>query len=251
MVSLEKPAIAIPPARHYSTYMIFLVEDNDAIRETVVAYLRLGGREVKEFPRVKGVVEALEFQLPDLLILDIMLPDGNGFELAQKIHERYPSIPFLFLTAREAESDRITGLEIGADDYVVKPFSPRELSLRVEAILRRTSPKPADGSGGSPILQTWKSSEHGITIDEANHSVERDGVPVRLTLAEWNILLILVRRGRSVTTREHILGEALDYLHDGSDRTVNTHISNIRAKLGDGNWIETIRGVGYRFLGEA
>jgi two-component system phosphate regulon response regulator PhoB len=233
--------------------MVFLVEDSDGIRETVVAYLQLAGIEVKEFSGAHGVLEALDFVEPSLVIFDVMLPDGNGFALAQKMHARFPRLPFLFLTAREAESDRITGLELGADDYIVKPFSPRELTLRVEAILRRTSRDASDGGqvteAGHPIV--WRSGDHTLEIDESTHDVRCDGSLVNLTLAEWNILSILARHGKSVTTRDHILGGALDYVHDGSDRTVNTHISNLRAKLGAGEWIETVRGVGYRFLGDA
>jgi len=230
--------------------MVFLVEDNDGIRETVVAYLELAGIEVKQFAGAKGVLEALDFVEPELVIFDVMLPDGNGFALAQKMHARFPRLPFLFLTAREAESDRITGLELGADDYIVKPFSPRELSLRVSAILRRTSRDSSEeGAAGGGSTRIWRSGGHSLEIDETTHDVRCDGTDVILTLAEWNILSIIARHGKSVTTRDHILGGALDYVHDGSDRTVNTHISNLRAKLA-GDWIETIRGVGYRFMGE-
>jgi len=237
--------------RAYNVTMIFIVEDNDAIRETIVAYLKLAGHETREFPRARGVLEALEFQRPELIIFDVMLPDGDGFSLAKAVHARDRSIPFLFLTARESESDRITGLELGADDYVVKPFSPRELTLRVEAILRRSSGADARADSRASGMSAWKSGEHELKVDEASHDAFLDGVPLSLTLAEWNILSLVIRNGRQVTTRERILGEALDYAHDGSERTVNTHMSNLRAKLGGENWIETIRGIGYRFRGEA
>jgi two-component system phosphate regulon response regulator PhoB len=230
--------------------MIFLVEDNEAIRETVVAYLQLAGHTVKEFPGVHGVLEALDFQKPELIIFDVMLPDGNGLVLAKSIHTRCPDLPFIFLTARESESDRITGFEIGADDYIIKPFSPRELSLRVQAILKRCAKdSPPDKDDGSSAA-VWRLGSHELEIDDVAHRVERDGKALYLTLAEWKILSLLVRHGQRVTGREQILGEALDYLHDGSERAVNTHISNLRAKLGDELWIETVRGVGYRFMGE-
>jgi len=116
---------------------IIIVEDNDAIREAVGSYLRLDGHGVREFGRVQGVLEAVKMKNPDLLILDVMLPDGDGFQLAKRIRER-SQVPMLFLTARTSESDRITGFEVGGDDYVVKPFSPKELALRVRSILRRT-----------------------------------------------------------------------------------------------------------------
>jgi two-component system phosphate regulon response regulator PhoB len=226
--------------------MIFLVEDNEAIRENVRAYLELAGHAVKEFPRVAGVAEALEFQTPRLVILDIMLPDGNGLVLARRLRQSHPELPFIFLTARDSESDRITGLELGADDYVIKPFSPRELALRVEAILRRTAPAAPDaGSSGD----RWSLDGHELAVDQAGHSVSQDGRPVPLTAAEWNILELLCRQPGALVTRERILGECLDYLHDGSDRTVNTHIKNLRAKLGAADWIETVRGFGYKFRG--
>ena len=231
--------------------MIFLVEDNASIRETLVAYLQLAGHQVKEFPQVAGAVEAMDFQVPELAILDVMLPDGNGFVLAQKIRKAHPEVPFLFLTARETESDRITGLELGADDYVVKPFSPRELVLRVEAILRRTRKVSADGPANHAGQETWRREGHCLVMSASTHELSHDGQPVRLTATEWNILSHLAHAGSRIVTREQILGECLDYLHDGSDRTVNTHIKNIRAKLDGVEWIETVRGFGYKFLGEA
>jgi DNA-binding response OmpR family regulator len=117
---------------------IFVIEDNESLREAVVSYLRLAEHEVVEFARLEGVEQALAAREPQLIVLDVMLPDGDGFQLARRIRKS-SGVPLLFLTARTSESDRITGFELGADDYVVKPFSPRELALRVEAILRRTS----------------------------------------------------------------------------------------------------------------
>jgi two-component system phosphate regulon response regulator PhoB len=229
--------------------MIFLVEDNDAIRENVVAYLQLAGHAVKEFPRVGPVLEALDFQLPELAILDVMLPDGNGFSLAQKIRKKCPTIPFLFLTARESESDRITGLELGADDYIVKPFSPRELVLRVEVILRRTAGVETPGIHSTEMVRTWWVAGHELSLNARTHEIRLDGTILQLTSAEWNILSHLADHAGQVVPRERILGECLDYFHDGSDRTVNTHIKNLRAKLGKAGWIETIRGFGYKFMG--
>jgi DNA-binding response OmpR family regulator len=231
----------------YNENMIFLVEDNESIRETVRAYLELAGFGVQEFPRAAGVMEAFAFKRPELSILDVMLPDGSGFALAKKIREAFPDTAFLFLTARESESDRITGLELGAEDYIVKPFSPRELVLRVQAILRRI------GKGGD--LKTegserrWRADGHTLTISSASHEVLLDGVEVRLTAIEWNILAWLSANAGVLVSRERILGECLDYTHDGSERTVNTHLKNLRAKLGGIPWIQTVRGFGYKFTG--
>ena len=231
--------------------MIYIVEDNESIRETIKAYLEISDFIVEEFGGVTGVVETLDFKPPRLCILDVMLPDGNGFELAKRIHAKNPEVAFLFLTAREAESDRILGLELGAEDYIVKPFSPRELVLRVQAILRRVAKSEAREAGIDTHIQVWKRKEHVLMIDETSHETTVDGQLVHLTAVEWKILFFLSSQPGLLISRDRILGECLNYVHDGSDRTVNTHLKNLRAKLGDVIWIETIRGFGYKWVGEA
>ena len=233
--------------------MIYVVEDNDSIRETVRAYLELAGFRVLEFPRAAGVIESLAFKRPELCILDVMLPDGNGFALAKKIREACPEAAFVFLTARESESDRITGLELGAEDYIVKPFSPRELVLRVQAIIRRIGKGVnANDRAGSPgSTRRWRADGHTLSIDDASHTVLFDGSEVHLTAVEWSILSWLSANAGVLVSRERILGECLDYTHEGSERTVNTHLKNLRAKLGGLPWIETVRGFGYKFIGIA
>jgi len=229
--------------------LVYVVEDNDSIRETIVAYLQLDGHEVLEFPSVKGVAESLAFRKASLCIFDVMLPDGNGFSLAKTVRAQYPDIPFLFLTARESESDRITGLETGADDYVVKPFSPRELVLRVKAILRRYGTASTETVARARHA-CWECEGHELCMDDSAHTIQYDGLGVYLTPAEWNILEYLSRHPDLVISREQILGECLDYAHDGSERTVNTHLKNLRAKIPGALWIETLRGFGYKFAGK-
>lgn len=224
---------------------IFLVEDNESIREAVAGYLRLDDHEVMEFEGASGVLEALERREPDLLVLDVMLPDGNGFALARRIRARSRA-PFVFLTARESESDRITGFELGADDYVVKPFSPKELVLRIEAVLRRAG-TAARGAGGP---SSWRLEGSVLRVDPAGHRAELDGREVALTGAEWEILSYLGAHAGAVMSREKILGECLGYASEGSERTVDTHVKNLRGKLGALDWIRTVRGYGYRFSGE-
>ncbi|TVQ24018.1 MAG: DNA-binding response regulator [Spirochaetaceae bacterium] len=227
--------------------LVFIVEDNQLIREAVSQYFQIDGTDVVEFAQASGVSDAIETQNPDLLILDVMLPDENGFVLAKQIR-RSSDIPIMFLTARESESDRITGFEIGADDYVVKPFSAKELVLRAKALIRRTSSKGDDPETG--LSARWALGDSELLLDRKRHRAFINGQELSLTASEWKILSYLASYDEVVRTRRSILGECLDYLHDGSERTVDTHIANIRNKLGDDDWIETVRGYGYRFCGE-
>lgn len=226
---------------------IFVVEDSENIREAVRGYLELDGHEVAEFDSLRGARKALENAEPDLLLLDVMLPDGDGFLFARNLRQTKP-VPIIFLTARAEESDRITGLELGADDYVVKPFSPKELVLRVNAVLRRIQGQGGSGAGAE------KSARYGLggavlEIDDHIHRLTLNGTPVSLTAAEWTILAWLAEKSPQVFNRLQLLHACLDSIADGSERTIDTHIKNIRAKLGNGDWIETVRGFGYRFQG--
>ena len=224
---------------------VYVIEDNETLREAVCSYLQLNDHSIVEFGRIEGVLNALRTKEPDLIILDVMLPDGDGFLLARKIRASH-SVPIIFLTAKSSESDRITGFELGADDYVVKPFSPKELSLRVEAVLRRSG---AAAQHSAAVLR-WVLNERILEVDENAHRALLEGREIRLTAAEWKILSYLASRAGTVIDRERLLGQSLDYLvAEGSERTVDTHIKNLRAKLGDPGWIETVRGFGYRFSG--
>jgi len=223
---------------------IYIVEDNDAISEAVKGYLELNEHEVIRFARLEGVMESMGIRQPDIIIIDVMLPDGSGFNLAKQIRKKN-EIPFIFLTARDQESDRITGFEIGADDYVVKPFSPRELVLRVEAVLKRTQT-----SGSIAEITRWQMDGTILEIDANSHTIKEDSKTVDLTAAEWKIIDYLARNAGILLSREKILGECLDYFYEGSERTVDTHIKNIRSKMENQNWIKTVRGFGYRFDGK-
>ncbi len=230
---------------------IFVVEDNAGLSDAIVSYLSIEGHDPVLFDHLQGFVDSAVMAMPDLVILDVMLPDGNGFSAARQLKAK-ADIPIIFLTARSSESDRITGFELGADDYVVKPFSMRELMLRVRSLLARTSPK-VDGEGDEPLIYTFadeQGSSHTLEFDEKIHTLTHDGDIVRLTAAEWKILHHLATHHATLITREQILGQCLDYLAEGSERSVNTHMKNIRAKLNKVNWVETVRGFGYRFVGE-
>ena len=223
---------------------IFIVEDNENIREAAAGYLRLEAWDVTEFERIAPAEKAVASGAPDLIILDVMLPDGDGFMFAKRLKQK-ADIPVIFLTARDQESDRITGLELGADDYIVKPFSMKELVLRVKAVLKRSSP------GRCPEAEERRYSLDGsrLSIDTAIHRAVLDDGELKLTAAEWNILAFLAEKKPQVFSRLQILEYCLDSIAEGSERTVDTHIKNLRKKTGEG-WIETVRGFGYRFRGE-
>jgi DNA-binding response OmpR family regulator len=225
---------------------IIVIEDNESIREAVASYLRLDNYEVYEFGRLQGVLEAVKMKNPDLIILDVMLPDGNGFQLAKRIRS-ISDVPIVFLTAKTSESDRITGFEIGGDDYVVKPFSPKELTLRVKSILKRSSKKER----GKEHTGIWKIGNDVLSMDDLTHRTLVNEREIALTAAEWKILYTLAGSPGIVFSRDRLLGECLDYMAEGSERTIDTHIKNIRIKLGTAVWIETVRGWGYRFSGKS
>lgn len=223
--------------------LIYIVEDHEVIREGVRQYLELSGYRVRTFANLKTAKEAFSLQIPSLLIQDVMLPDGDGFAFVKQMKERC-DCPVIFMTARTEESDRILGFELGADDYISKPFSPKELVLRVQAVLRRFSNnryRPSDG-----LLYA---SNHWMRFDEQDHRVVVDDRDVVLTAAEWRILAYLIENSHHLVSRSQILEECFDYNVESYERVVDTHIKNIRSKLGDGSWIETVRGYGYRFMG--
>ncbi len=221
---------------------VYIVEDNRHIRDAVSEYFQVQDYEVLSFDRSRGVLESLRQAEPDAIILDIMLPDMNGFLLAKRIRE-HSSVPIIFLTAKEAESDRVTGFEVGGDDYVVKPFSTKELFLRTEAILKRVQ----SGNESPRHDGSWRKGSDLLHIDLDAHKAFVNDSEVELTGAEWEILTHLAFRENRAVSRERILSECLGYHFTGSERTVDTHIANIRSRLGKSGWIETVRGYGYRF----
>ncbi|MGE4465504.1 response regulator transcription factor [Sphaerochaeta sp.] len=223
--------------------LIYIVEDHDVIREGVRQYLELSGYTVRGFGTLKAAKEAVTSQLPNLLIQDVMLPDGDGFAFVKQLKQKC-DCPVIFMTARSEESDRILGFELGADDYISKPFSPKELVLRVQAVLRRYHNGSYHPSDGRLYV-----GEHWMNFDEQNHRLEVDDTEAVLTAAEWRILSYLIENSHHLVSRSQILEECFDYNVESYERVVDTHIKNIRSKLGDGPWIETVRGYGYRFIG--
>ncbi len=226
--------------------LIYVVEDHDVIRNGVVQYLSLSGYESKGLKNLEEAEAAFGEAVPDLLIQDVMLPDGDGFSFVKGIKQRYPRLPVIFLTARTEESDRILGFELGADDYISKPFSPKELVLRIQALFRRID--EADTSHDN--VYKYNDGENTMVIDDNEHILSINGTPVSLTAAEWRIVFYLASNAPNLITRSQILEECFDYSFESYERVVDTHIKNIRAKLRPGTWIDTVRGYGYRFSGK-
>ena len=235
---------------------IFVVEDNEGLRDTISSYLEIAGHTVTGFSRLAGLADATRMQLPDLIILDVMLPDGDSFIWTKKWQannsQAEKNIPIVFLTARTSESDRITGFEIGADDYITKPFSNKELMLRVAAILKRKYHASNANDTTACINRCLQNQDSisNLTIYVDDHRCILDDQELSLTAAEWKILYYLTENNGSVISRDRLLGVCLDYISDGSERTIDTHIKNIRIKMHRQPWIETVRGFGYRFAGK-
>lgn len=219
---------------------ILIVEDDRNISKLIKYNLEKAGFDCSVSFTGEEALEALQKEIFSLVMLDIMLPEMNGFEVCKYIKQekRLSQIPVLMLTAKGEEVDRIVGLELGADDYVVKPFSPRELVLRVKAILKREIlEEPA-----SDVLSIDK-----VVIDIARHKVNVDKKEIELTLLEFKLLLILAQRRGRVQSRERLLSDVWDMASDVTTRTIDTHIKRLRQKLGkSGRLIETVRGIGYR-----
>ena len=226
--------------------LIYVVEDHEVIRNGVVQYLTLSGYESEGFKCIADATAGFAHRVPDLLIQDVMLPDGDGFAFVKDIKTKTPRLPVIFLTARVDESDRILGFELGADDYITKPFSPKELVLRIQVLFRRID----EGAETSKNQYKYFDGENTLLIDEDIHEIEVNGQKINLTAAEWRIVLYLVTNAPNLITRAQILEECFDYSFESYERVVDTHIKNIRTKLRPGNWIDTVRGYGYRFSGK-
>ena len=217
---------------------VLIVEDEEAIRDLVAFHLEAAGFQVRQASDgVDGLRLALE-EPPDLLLLDLMLPGLDGVALLRALR-RESRVPVIMLTARTEEADRVRGLELGADDYVGKPFSPRELVARVKAVLRRTDPPGERLAAG------------GVEIDLSAHRCFVDGVERELTLTEFGILRMLMERPGQVLTREMLLEKVWGFDYYGDARTVDVHMRHLREKVeaepSRPRLIETVRGVGYRF----
>jgi DNA-binding response OmpR family regulator len=231
---------------------ILVADDEPHIRAVVRAYLEREGYEVLEAEDGETALEHGRNAGLDLLVLDVMLPGKSGFDVLRALRSEGSSIGVLMLTARDDVIDRVAGLELGADDYVTKPFEPREVVARVGAILRRFGrPVAAPANGASDSSPTRPTSTFfDLTIDLDARDVTRDGASLPLTRTELDILAALAEQQGRVWTREQIGQRVFGESFDTFDRTIDSHVKNLRAKLGGrpdgGSYVETVRGVGYR-----
>lgn len=220
--------------------MIFILEDDDSIRKLINYSLKSQGFEVQDFPLPSLFWQALETQTPDLLLLDIMLPEEDGISILKKLrsNSKTSTIPVIMLTAKDSEYDIVTGLDAGADDYVTKPFGMMALVSRIKAVLRRYEKSDSK----KEVLEAG-----GITIDENQHTVFAGSQQIFLTVKEFDLLALLIKNRGNVLTREQLLESIWEVSTDIESRTVDVHIRTLRAKLGEYEKnIETIRGVGYK-----
>ena len=220
--------------------MIYCVEDDHSIRELITYTLKISGFDAKGFENATVFFNALEKSIPELIILDIMLEGKDGLQILKELKEdnRYKDIPVIMATAKGQEYDRIRGLDLGADDYIVKPFSMMEMVSRVKAVLRRSQPQQV-----SKLLKVG-----GLVVNLDEHTVVVDGNRVQLTYKEFELLRMFLSHPGMVYTREQLFSQVwkLDYM--GDSRTLDSHIRTLRQKLdGYGKMIETVRNVGYRW----
>ncbi|SEN79413.1 DNA-binding response regulator, OmpR family, contains REC and winged-helix (wHTH) domain [Mesobacillus persicus] len=216
---------------------VLIIDDEEDMRDLVQIYLENSGYRCYQAASATIAYEVLEKEAIDLVILDIMMPEGDGYAVCETIRS-FSQLPIIFLSAKGEEWDKVKALQLGGDDYIVKPFSPGELVARIAAVLRRTS----------PTIHEDKIAKYGkISIDKKARRVNVEGEMIPLTLKEYELLNFLIEHSSQALSREQLLEHVwgMDYI--GSLRTVDTHIKTLRMKLGIGDYIQTIWGIGYKF----
>ncbi len=223
--------------------LIYCVEDDDGIRELITCVLRSGSYETEVFDCAAPFNEAVKKRVPDLILLDIMLPDEDGFSILRRLKadKTTADVPVIMLTAKTAELDKVNGLESGADDYICKPFGVMELLSRIKAVLRRTGRK-------SPVSDSVLEID-GLSLDNEKRIVSYNGTEVTLTYKEFELLACLMRNRGIVLTREKLMEQVWGFDFEGETRTVDVHVKTLRQKLelaGCSGLIRTVRSVGYK-----
>jgi two-component system response regulator RegX3 len=236
---------------------ILMVEDETSITEPLAEALDREGFDTRVAGTVADAIRQANSEMPDLVLLDVMLPDGSGYDVARTLRET-SKVPIIMLTARGEETDRIVGLELGADDYIVKPFSAREVAARIRAVLRRAGDGAGAGGGaaatataGAPGPATGPLEIGPVRVDPARRAATVAGTEIDLTRKEFELLTLLMSEAGSVISRERLIDEVWDTNWFGSTKTLDVHVSSLRRKLGDDSqnprFIHTVRGVGFRF----
>lgn len=223
---------------HNGEVKVLLVEDDKSIAESVVASLQMAGLEVHHVVTGADAIAAVSEIMPDVILMDLGLPDMDGLDASKTIRET-SSVPIIIVSARGDELDRVLGLELGADDYVVKPFSQRELLARIRAVTRRNvdAPQPSSVREGARLQ-----------VDERTHTVLLDGEEISLTAKEFDLLAYLYAEPGIVFRRNDILEHVWDTNWYGTTKTLDAHIASIRKKLGSPDWIQSVRGVGFKYV---
>ena len=220
--------------------LIYIVEDDENIREIESFALKNSGHNILEFENARDLYKKLLDKIPDLIILDVMLPRLDGFTILKEIRKKFDT-PVIMLSARQEEYDKLHGFDMGVDDYVVKPFSPKELMARVKVVLDRKK-----------VTKNESYKYDGLIIDTSGRTVSIDGIKANLTPKEIDLLIYMVRNKNIALSREKILTEVWNYDYFGDDRTVDTHIKMLRHNLGRyRDYIVTVRGMGYKFETES
>ncbi|MFY8238944.1 MAG: response regulator transcription factor [Ilumatobacteraceae bacterium] len=217
---------------------VLLVEDDASIAQSVIASLSNAGMTIEHVATAQGAIDAVSAETPDVVLMDLGLPDMDGLD-ASKIIRETSAVPIIIVSARGDELDRVLGLELGADDYVVKPFSQRELVARIRAVVRR---------GVDSHTVVAPESDSRVVVDERTRAATLDGVEVALTAKEFDLLAYLSSEPGVVFRRNDILEHVWDTNWYGTTKTLDAHIASIRKKLGSPDWIQSVRGVGFKFV---
>ena len=217
---------------------VLVVEDETSIASFVALYLKNAGYGIRTVGTGQEALDSLARERPDLIVLDLMLPDLDGIEVCKRVRQS-SDVPILMLTARDEDVDKIIGLEVGADDYLTKPFNPRELVARVKSILRRSVTERRE-------LQTRQITHGKLAIDAGRREVQVDGEEIQLAPKEFDLLWELLDHHGVVLTRDQLLERVWGYTFAGDTRTVDVHVRQLRRKLGDASPIVTVWGVGYK-----
>lgn len=225
---------------------ILVIEDEEHVLEVVKAYLKKDGYETYTAVNGKEGLALFQKKTPNLVVLDLMLPDVSGEDICQQIRKQ-SNVPILMLTAKSAVEDRIAGLGMGADDYLIKPFSPKELVMRIKAVLRRVA-------STEPLADMISFRNEDLKVDAVQQAVYKKGVAQKLTPIEYKLLMLFIRNPNRVFNRDELIDKIFGMDFEGYDRTIDAHIKNLRRKIEDDSrnpwYITTIFGVGYKFVGE-